>query len=115
MLFYLAGEHSIMNNLFTSLPVRFDKEVVEVLCRSANLRIERILSKGHTSPAEGWYDQSENEWVVVLEGSGTILFENGAEARLHKGDYVNIPAHTRHKVVWTDPDQVTIWLAVFSV
>jgi cupin 2 domain-containing protein len=48
-----------------------------------------------------------------MEGSGTILFENGIEHVLNKGDYLNIPSHTKHKVIRTDPNNMTIWLAVF--
>ncbi len=29
------------------------------------------------------------------------------------GDFVNIPAHKKHRVEWTTPDELTIWLAVF--
>jgi cupin 2 domain-containing protein len=28
------------------------------------------------------------------------------------GAYVHIPAHRKHRVEWTDPNQPTIWLAV---
>jgi cupin 2 domain-containing protein len=109
----LNREHPIMGNLFSSLPADLEREVYEELVRSGNVRIERILSKGHTAPDEGWFDQSENEWVVVLEGSGTILFENGNEVTLRKGDHITIPSHARHKVTWSDPNEVTVWLAVF--
>ncbi len=102
-----------MGNIFSSLPENPRKEIVDELLRHGNVRIERIASKGHTSPDEGWYDQGENEWVIVLEGAGRILFENGFEVSMKKGDYMNIPARSRHKVTWTDPDNVTVWLAVF--
>jgi cupin 2 domain-containing protein len=102
-----------MDNIFSSIPEQFDKEIVNVISTHGPLRIERILSKGHTSPAEGWYDQSEHEWVVVLEGSGTVLFENGSEVTLARGDHLHIPAHARHKVARTAPDQITVWLAIF--
>jgi cupin 2 domain-containing protein len=101
-----------MGNIFSSLPDKLEHESFEVLLRHKNIKIERIVSRGHTSPETGWYDQKENEWVIVLEGSGSILFETGDKVNLKKGDYLNIPAHTRHKVVWTDPDNITIWLAV---
>lgn len=91
----------------------FDSEVFEVLAQNDNIRIERIISKGHVSPDEGWYDQIENEWIIVLQGSGTICFDTGFEATLEKGDYINIPSRSKHKVSWTDPDAVTIWLAIF--
>ena len=102
-----------MNNLLTSLPNHIDHEQVEELLSQPNVKIERILSKGQTSPETGWYDQDKNEWVVVLQGAGDITFEDGNKVRLQPGDYINIPAHRRHKVSWTDPDNVTVWLAVF--
>lgn len=102
-----------MNNLFESLPVDLDGEAFDGLLRHEHIRIERIVSRGHTSPDRGWYDQDENEWVVVLQGSGVVTFDDGTEMRLKAGDYVDIPAHSRHKVSWTDPSMVTIWLAVF--
>jgi cupin 2 domain-containing protein len=102
-----------MDNLFTSLPANFEKEAYEELVRSGDVRIERIISKGHTAPDEGWSDQIENEWVVVLKGSGSILFEDGREVTLKQGDYINIPSHARHKVTRSDPNEITIWLAVF--
>jgi cupin 2 domain-containing protein len=51
--------------------------------------------------------------VIILEGSGAVLFEDGRQIVLNKGDYLNISAHARHKVLWTDPLALTIWLAVF--
>jgi cupin 2 domain-containing protein len=101
-----------MGNIFSALPDKLEQEFFEELLRHKNIKIDRIVSHGHTSPANGWYDQRENEWVIVLEGSGSILFENGDEVNLKKGDYLNIPAHTRHKVTWTDPNNLTIWLAI---
>lgn len=102
-----------MKHILDSLPENFDQELIDVLVSSPNVRIERIVSKGHTSPESGWYDQNEHEWVMVLEGSGTLLFDDGSEAVLNKGDFITIPAHTRHKVTRTDPDNLTLWLAVF--
>jgi cupin 2 domain-containing protein len=31
---------------------------------------------------------------------------------MRPGDYVHIPAHQRHRVEWTEPDQKTVWLAL---
>ncbi|HBT87811.1 cupin domain-containing protein [Desulfobacter sp.] len=102
-----------MENLFENVPDNLPTEQFTDLLKGENIRIERIVSLGHTSPESGWYSQNENEWVLVLKGSGTILFENEGERVLNKGDYLNIPAHTKHKVTRTDPDSITIWLAVF--
>ena len=105
-----------MNNIFSSLPSDLNHEFFEELLRAENartLRIERIVSKGHTSPETGWYDQEEHEWVLVLEGTGTLLFAEGdRQVTLRKGDYLHIPAHTKHKVIRTEPEELTIWLAV---
>lgn len=101
-----------MKNIFSSLPDKLNDELFEELLRHKNVKIERIVSQGHASPKNGWYDQQENEWVIILEGSGSILFESGEEVHLKKGDYFNIPAHVRHKVTRTNSDSITIWLAV---
>ena len=100
-------------NLFDSLPKDLDVEVFEDIVRSSTVRIERIVSKGHTSPDTGWYDQNENEWVMVVKGKASLEFEDGSICDLSAGDYVNIPAHIKHKVSWTDPNEITIWLTVF--
>ncbi|ENN6811638.1 cupin domain-containing protein [Vibrio fluvialis] len=100
-------------NLFETIPAELLNEQFTDLLRHHHVRIERILSKGHTSPESGWYDQDEHEWVLVLQGCGTVEFDNGESTTLNVGDYLNIPAHTRHKVCYTSPDQFTLWLAVF--
>ncbi len=80
-----------------------------------NVRVERIVSRGHSSPPGFWYDQTDNEWVILLSGSARLLFQGERDPiSLGPGDYLDIPAHKRHRVEWTDPDQDTVWLAVFS-
>ncbi|MCK4834823.1 MAG: cupin domain-containing protein, partial [Gammaproteobacteria bacterium] len=75
-------------------------------------KIERIISKGHSSPESGWYDQDKNEWVIVLKGSAVLLFSDDTSVDLKAGDFIDIKAHTKHRVKWTDPDIETVWLAV---
>jgi cupin 2 domain-containing protein len=31
---------------------------------------------------------------------------------LTAGDYLLIPSHTLHRVEWTPPDIITVWLAI---
>ncbi len=100
-------------NLFDPLPDARSGEIFEDLIKNPSVRIERIVSRGQTSPESGWYDQDEHEWVVVLKGMAELTFEQGGIVKLQVGDYVNVPAHTRHKVSWTDPEYETVWLAVF--
>lgn len=100
-------------NIFSHVPNRIDVEIFETILHTEDLTIERIISKGQASPQEFWYDQDRNEWVMVVQGQARLRFENGNEIlELRSGDYINIPAHCKHQVEWTDPDQVTIWLAV---
>jgi len=76
------------------------------------VRIERIVSRGHVTAPNEWYDQKRSEWVLVLRGRALITFAEKASVTLEEGDYVNIAAHERHRVEWTSPDEDTIWLAV---
>lgn len=99
-------------NLFSDLPRAIPDELIETLLQAKMVRIERIVSRGHASPPDFWYDQPENEWVVVLRGAARLRFEDDVIG-LEPGDYVNIPAHRKHRVDWTTPDEPTIWLAVF--
>lgn len=102
-----------MANLFDQIPAQLPEELFEPLLTSEQIRIERILSYGHHSPAQEWYDQNENEWVLVLEGYGVIEFESGDTVTLGPGDYLLLPPHCKHRVSATKPDGVTIWLAIF--
>ena len=103
-----------MKNLFANLPTELPEELVEVLAEDNHLRIERIISHGHASPDGFWYDQQENEWVVLLKGRAMLLFHGDDQPiEMGPGDYVNIPAHKKHRVEWTTPDEPTVWLAVF--
>jgi len=103
-----------VHNLFAAIPEHLPHEIAEPLLNRKGLRIERIVSLGHASPPGLWYDQDEDEWVLLLAGRTGLQFENEAEVReLVPGDYLYIPAHRRHRVAWTDAATATIWLAVF--
>ncbi|WP_339911437.1 cupin domain-containing protein [Symmachiella dynata] len=103
-----------MRNLFAGIPAELPDELTETVLDAANVRIERIVSHGQASPAGFWYDQSEHEWVLVLQGAARLLFEgDAAPVEMHAGDYLEIPAHRQHRVEWTTPDEQTVWLAVF--
>ncbi len=101
-----------MNNIFNDIPQNLEAEVFERLVESEYVTIERIISKGHNSSESDWYDQDKNEWVIVLSGEAVLLFADGSSVNLKAGDFIDIPAHKKHKVEWTFPDTETIWLAV---
>jgi cupin 2 domain-containing protein len=101
-------------NLFRKIANELPDEITESLVDCGGIRIERIVSKGHHSAADFWYDQPENEWVVLLKGEARLRFEKGNKVlHLTQGMYVNISSHERHRIDWTREDEETIWLAVF--
>ena len=101
-------------NLFSPVAQADAAEAVDVLLARPGLRLERIVSFGQASPPDFWYDQPEGEWVLLLKGAAVLRFADEAEPRrLMPGDFVEIAPHRRHRVDWTDPEQPTLWLAVF--
>ena len=98
-------------NIFDDLPQQLPKELVQILIRATDVRIERIISLGHASPADFWYDQAQAEWVIVLKGAARLQFEDGM-IEMKVGDFINIPAFKKHRVDWTTPDEPTVWLGV---
>ena len=99
------------SNLFAGLPRNLPDELLTTLLDSGTVRIERIVSHGHASPDGFWYDQDRHEWVIVLKGAARLRFEDGM-MEMTPGDFINIPAHQKHRVEWTTPEEPTIWLAV---
>ena len=102
-----------LHNLYDNIPTQMPEELFTDIFKTKTFRLERIVSQGHASPEGFWYDQDQNEWVMVLEGAARIRFEGRTDAvELRPGDYLTIPAHKRHQVEWTAPDQRTVWLAI---
>jgi cupin 2 domain-containing protein len=100
-------------NIFSDLPRDVKEELFETLVGNPHVRIERIVSLGHSSPPGLWYDQPRDEWIILLRGAARIAFEEGKrELDLVPGDHVLLPARVKHRVEWTDPRGHTVWLAV---
>ena len=86
---------------------------MEEIARGGAFRLERIVSKGHTTPPGQWYDQDRDEWVVLLKGEAKLEVEGQPQpVGLKPGDHIKLAAHCKHRVAWTDPEQETIWLAL---
>lgn len=104
-----------MSSLFTP-PRSYQPEqgeFQETLLRARGpLRVERIISYGHTTAPGSWYDQDEDEWVVVLEGAARICFDDGREISLGKGEQLFIRRHERHRVSFTSSP--CVWLTIFG-
>lgn len=90
------------------------EEMIELLLHRGGLRVERIVSLDYVSPDGFWYDQSDDEWVTVLSGSGVLEFDDGERIELGPGDALLIPAHVRHRVAATHATETTVWLAVHT-
>lgn len=108
----MADGTRMVTNLFQDIPEQLPEELTSVLADSSEIRIERIVSDGHASPEDFWYDQERNEWVLLLSGSAVLTIEN-KQVELKTGDHLFIPAHQRHRVESTSATEKTIWIAVF--
>ncbi len=102
-------------NILSGLPPPGADEAMETLLKGDGIRLERIVSYGHASPAGFWYDQDEAEWILIMSGRARLTIEGEAEDReLGPGDSLFLPAHCRHRVAWTQAGQPTVWLAIFA-
>ena len=99
-------------NLFEGIPGELPEELTEILAENAHARIERVVSDGHASPEDFWYDQEQDEWVLLVSGSALLAFEDETIS-LNPGDHLLIPAHKRHRIESTSETEKTIWIAVF--
>ncbi len=99
-------------NLLHNLPEDLQEEVLTTIVKTKDMTLKRIVSKGHVTPEGKWYDQNQNEWVMLLTGSAQLLFADETTVLLRPGDHIIIPAHKRHRVAKTDTCQETIWLAL---
>jgi cupin 2 domain-containing protein len=112
MVFWLETKMTA-DNLFSDVPRALPDEQIMTLLQTPHVRIERIVSTGHATAPGQWYDQDQDEWVIVLAGAAGLFFEGETEPRrLEPGSYVHITAHVRHRVAWTDPSKPTVWLAI---
>jgi len=101
-------------NLLAGLPLRLAEEQVDSLVEGhPRLRIERIVSTGQASAPDVWYDQADDEFVVLVAGAARLRFQPGdVSLDLKPGDWIEIPAHRRHRVEWTQTEPPTVWLAI---
>lgn len=101
------------DNLFNDVPEALPDELFQTLVQSGDMKIERIISRGHSSPEGEWYEQPQNEWVVLLSGAARLTVDGVTEpVELLPGDHLMLKAGLRHRVDWTCSDKTSIWLAV---
>lgn len=106
----------VVRNLFAPSamaenPRQREAEEVRPLIQAESFRLEHLVSHGQASPPGFWYDQPEDEWVLLLRGRAMLAFEAGT-LDLVAGDSLTIPARLRHRVESASKDAV--WLALHS-
>ena len=99
-----------VKNIFNATGGAPGKEDFLTLLESEGVKIQRIVSRASSTPENKWYDQTYNEWVLVVRGWAVLEFEGGERVELKEGDYLTIPPHARHRVDETAAE--TIWLVV---
>lgn len=111
---YVGSETSFAppQNLFADIPQTLPQELFQTLAESDHVRIEKIISHGHASPEGFWFDQDQAELVILLRGVARLRLEGDNPVEMKPGDFIRIPAHRRHRVEWTTPDEPSVWLAV---
>ena len=103
----------VIANMF-DLPAKLPpQELFETLFNNEQVLIERVVSTGQVTPPGEWYDQEQNEWLMVLQNSEELSYENNSRIKLTRGDYLLIPAHQKHRVEYTSTEPPCIWLTIF--
>ena len=82
-------------------------EAVERLLVLPGVVIEQILSGTLEAPLD--FRQEHDEWVVLLEGSASLVVA-GEDVALEAGGWLFLPAGVEHRVVATAPG--SSWLAM---
>lgn len=101
-----------MKNIFDKLPLQINQEESTSLHELKHTKITRIVSPVGCLLQKEFYDQADDEWFVILQGSA-ILEISGKQINLTLGSHYFIPAHTKHRVIRTSPSEATIWLAIY--
>ncbi|MDV3003019.1 MAG: hypothetical protein N5P05_004674 (plasmid) [Chroococcopsis gigantea SAG 12.99] len=101
-----------MENIL-ALPAELPREeLFESILRGPNISVERIISTGQVTPPGEWYNQPQDEWVLLLQGNASFSYEDGSFIDLKAGDYLLIPAGQKHRVERTSSNPPCIWLAL---
>ncbi|MDR2007096.1 MAG: cupin domain-containing protein [Acidaminococcales bacterium] len=103
-----------MQNIFECFQGNNGKEITEELFRLKEGRVARIISTGQKSAPGFWYEEKEDEWVIVLLGEGEIEWPDGRRKFLKAGDWLFLPALEKHRVAYTSACPPCVWLAVYG-
>ncbi len=106
----MINKNSIFN-LLDNIPSTSKDEIFKTIVSNDNVKIERILSYGQTTPKDYWYDQDEDEFIYIVQGKAKIKYDDETIYTLNTNDSLYIQAHQKHQVIYTS--NPTVWLAIF--
>ncbi len=94
-----------------------NKEIFSTILEQGNIKIERIISTGQSTPMNETYDQELDEFVFLSQGNAKLWIQSSDSkeqvVEMQQGDYILIPKHTKHRVVYTSNTPPCIWLCFF--
>ena len=86
-----------MKNIFDGISAVGEEEKFDLLMKGTHYRIDRIVSSGHSSPQGFWYDQEDDEWILLVQGKATLEVE-GKFIDMKAGDYMFLPKNCKHRI-----------------
>ena len=57
------------------------EELFDILLEARGLRVERIVSTGQVTPESEWYDQTWDEFVLLVSGAARLFVEGEEDER----------------------------------
>ena len=115
-------------NIFDLKDLSENEEIVKILVKNENVKIEEIISTGQVT---GWQESDKNEFVILVQGNAEIEYyenknlktneniiknqknTNDMKLQLGKGDTVLIRKGERHRVSYTSKNPCCIWICIF--
>ena len=120
-------------NIFDLKDLSVNEEIIKILFKNENVKIEKIISTGQTTD---WQESNKNEFVILIQGNAEIEYydnricedknfktnenvmknlknTNDMKLQLGKGDIILIKKGERHRVSYTSKNPCCIWICIF--
>ena len=98
-------------NIFDFEKFENNEEIVTILEKNKNIKIERIVSEGQTTD---WQSSDKNEFVILVQGNAEITYFKKSEiVKLSSGDTLLIKKNEKHKVSYTSKNPHCVWICIF--
>lgn len=120
-------------NIFDLKDLSVNEEIIKILFKNENVKIEKIISTGQTTD---WQESNKNEFVILIQGNAEIEYydnrmcedknfktnenimknlknTNDMKLQLGKGDIILIKKGERHRVSYTSKNPCCVWICIF--